>query len=138
MSKNSLKTKEEICHQNVARWTKKHDIFSRDVLIFPINDMLLKHWYLVIVLKPSSEYPTIALLDSYYPDGSASTHNIIIEDIKSYLHLEAKMKNKKFKHENVKITFPKVPQQQNNIDCGVFLLHYVEEIYRKVNFNKYL
>lgn len=37
-------------YKNVKRWTKKIDIFDKDILIVPIN--AFKHWFSVFVLRP--------------------------------------------------------------------------------------
>lgn len=39
-------------YKNVKRWTKKIDIFGKDILIVPIN--AFKHWFTVFVLRPHS------------------------------------------------------------------------------------
>lgn len=37
-------------YKNVARWTKRIDIFMREFLVFPIN--AFKHWFCIIILHP--------------------------------------------------------------------------------------
>lgn len=39
-------------YKNVKRWTKKIDIFGKDILIVPIN--AFKHWFSVMVLRPQT------------------------------------------------------------------------------------
>ncbi len=43
-----LKVKEN--YKNVKRWTKKLDIFEKEVLVFPIN--AFRHWFCILVLSP--------------------------------------------------------------------------------------
>lgn len=38
-------------YKNVKRWTKKIDIFAKDMLVFPIN--AFRHWFCIIVNRPS-------------------------------------------------------------------------------------
>jgi Ulp1 family protease len=37
-------------YKNVKRWTRRIDIFEKEVLVFPIN--AFRHWFTVIVLRP--------------------------------------------------------------------------------------
>ena len=47
-------TKRIVCENylNVKRWTRKDDIFSKDVLVFPIN--MFNHWFCVLVNNPGA------------------------------------------------------------------------------------
>ncbi len=37
-------------YENVKKWTNKVDIFEKDFLLFPIND--LNHWSLFLAIRP--------------------------------------------------------------------------------------
>lgn len=58
-------------YKNVARWTRKIDIFSRNILVFPIN--AFKHWFCIIIQRPgclldpnSTEKAEILYCDSMF------------------------------------------------------------------------
>ena len=38
-------------YKDVKRWTRRIDIFEKDILVFPIN--AFRHWYCILVLKPA-------------------------------------------------------------------------------------
>ena len=48
--KDKKTTYAEQCYDRVKSWTKKIDIFSKRMLIFPICDD--EHWYVMIVVNP--------------------------------------------------------------------------------------
>lgn len=58
----------------------------------------------------------------------------VIATLREYLHVEYKVKHKgatrDFTKNCVKGTVPKVPQQTNFTDCGLYVLQYVEEFFR--------
>ena len=56
----SAKTKR---HMRVRAWTKKVDLFSKDLVIFPICENN-SHWYLVTAVRPGKEDGFIFVLDS--------------------------------------------------------------------------
>ena len=37
-------------HDNVARWTKKVDLFQKQMLVIPVCQH--KHWFLILVINP--------------------------------------------------------------------------------------
>jgi Ulp1 family protease len=39
-------------YSQVQRWSKKDDVFRKDVLVFPIN--MFNHWFCVLVLQPGA------------------------------------------------------------------------------------
>jgi Ulp1 family protease len=45
-----VKEKVKENYKNVKRWTRKIDIFDKDILVFPIN--AFKHWFCLLVLNP--------------------------------------------------------------------------------------
>jgi len=149
--KNDTKTKAEKCYDQVKGWTKKIDIFEKRMLIFPICEE--SHWYLVIVCNPGhvlsqsrekdfeakrsyqQKYgetrgfnPFIMVLDSL-----GGSHSSAVSRIRSYLTFEyiAKRKiPKNFGKEKMSEKHPPIPLQPNSCDCGLFLLHYVELIFK--------
>uniref|UniRef100_A0A8C5GBC4 Ubiquitin-like protease family profile domain-containing protein n=1 Tax=Gouania willdenowi TaxID=441366 RepID=A0A8C5GBC4_GOUWI len=94
-------------YEGVKRWTKKVDLFSKDLLLVPVH--LQVHWCLVTV---DMSLKKISLYDSR---GIAFHENIL-----RYLMTEAKEKHQI----SFKDGWMNVPQQKNSNDCGVFILEY--------------
>ena len=142
---------EETYQKVLKRWTKDVDIFSKDFLIIPlIKD---SHWFLAILcyignlIPPKSEVlnvnnlrnqlpkPTIIFMDSLILQGVAGYRMEITKAIYKYLEQELNEKRKNVNSlpqwNNSSNFFlelhPKVPQQQNYYDCGLFVLEYIEK-----------
>jgi Ulp1 family protease len=43
-------TDSERKHMNVARWTKKTDLFKKQLIVIPVCKE--KHWFLILVINP--------------------------------------------------------------------------------------
>ena len=114
--------------RNIARWSRKIDIFAMKQLFFPIN-ISNTHWTLAVICVPNK---TI----SYYDSMSGSGRNYL-QGLMQWLKDEAvdqtkdaiKMKQRLGKSQEVVnadewklISQPRgqVPQQSNGFDCGVF------------------
>ncbi|CAJ0751135.1 20040_t:CDS:2 [Entrophospora sp. SA101] len=82
-------------YQGVSKWTKKVDIFSKDLLFVPIHNGA--HWSLCLV---DFQAFRIDYIDSMYGENANLDFNSWAE-------------NPRLK---------KVPQQKNSYDCGVFTL----------------
>jgi len=140
----------EQCYDRVKSWTKKMDIFSKKMLIFPICDD--EHWYVIIVCNPGQVLsqkkdkdfeqerrrqvklegrgcdPFLLVLDSL-----PNTHSTALNRIRSYLqfeHMEKKGLPLSFGKEKMEEKQPEIPYQPNSCDCGIFLLHYVELVFK--------
>ena len=106
-------------YTRVKRWTKDRDIFSYDLLIFPIFKS--RHWRLVVAKTNTKE---LVYLDSMGLDGTE-----ILESINQYL-VEEHLSKKQTPLDPTywsRIT-PKTPRQVNNDDCGVFLCAFAKLI----------
>uniref|UniRef100_H3DL84 Ubiquitin-like protease family profile domain-containing protein n=1 Tax=Tetraodon nigroviridis TaxID=99883 RepID=H3DL84_TETNG len=102
-------------YDGVKRWTKKVDLFSKTLLLFPIH--LEIHWSLITV---TMETKTISYYDS---QGIVFRHTT--ENIMKYLLSEAKEKEQASFQKGWKINIIKgIPHQKNDSDCGVFVLEY--------------
>ncbi|KAM4042017.1 sentrin-specific protease 5 [Anomaloglossus baeobatrachus] len=102
-------------YDGVKRWTKKVDLFKKNLLLIPIH--LQVHWALVGVNIPNK---TISFYDSQGLHLKFCTENIL-----KYLMTEAKEKNHPEFLQCWQTTVKKcIPQQKNDFDCGVFLLQY--------------
>lgn len=128
-------------------WTKGVDIFKKDYLFVPfIKD---KHWFLVILcniynLMPKVQTPssvagepkkaTIIFMNSLCNDNDSEMDLVVKSNVKAllkYLKWEFNEKNwncgpKVTRLSNYQILTPKVPQQPNLYDCGLFVLKYFE------------
>lgn len=75
--------------------------------------------------------PCILIFDSLIGSG----HSRVFTNLRHYLSQEwvCRMKNEKpklFDKSNMKGCYPKVPRQNNDCDCGVFLLQYAESFFK--------
>ncbi|XP_039614219.1 sentrin-specific protease 5 isoform X2 [Polypterus senegalus] len=102
-------------YEGVKRWTKKVDLFSKNLLLVPIH--LQIHWSLITVDIPNQN---IQLYDSQ------GIHiKFLLENIGKYILTEAKERNKPVFQKGWKTIQSKtIPQQKNDSDCGVFVLQY--------------
>jgi Ulp1 family protease len=137
----------------VCRWTKKVDIFSKALVLFPIFDD--SHWSLCVAVHPN-EFATSECINSRAVGNkscllfmdSLRMHNIefVGERITNYLSNEWKAKKGNIREGNIFKTMRKircnVPKQDNCYDCGIFTSRYIEEVLNKihlsdsVNFNE--
>ncbi|TNM88260.1 hypothetical protein fugu_006481 [Takifugu bimaculatus] len=109
-------------YDGVKRWTKKVDLFSKTLLLFPIH--LEIHWSLITV---TMETKTISYYDS---QGIVFRHTT--DNIMKYLLSEAKEKEQTAFQKGWKISIIKgIPHQKNDSDCGVFVLEYCRRLSMK-------
>ena len=135
----STESLEKTYHSVLKKWTKDIDIFAKDFLIIPlVKDA---HWFLIILcyigniiheesnqdIHSIKNKPTIIVMDSLNTNVARPE---ICKAIFLYLTFELKEKrglsiqiDKHF----FKELYPKVPQQQNYYDCGLFVLQYIEK-----------
>lgn len=122
----------------LRKWTKGLDVFSYDFLLVPIN--MNDHWKLAIICfsrfvvngeKCTLEtQPVILILDSMGTQNKSET--TLCNRLRRYLNEEWAEKTKEPKHptlnfDKMKLLCPKVPEQPNIIDCGVYLLKFAHE-----------
>jgi hypothetical protein len=134
-------------HLRVKGWTKNVNLFEKNMVIIPICEH--SHWYLVIAIRPglitipvgSEERvrkgePFIIVLDSMGGNKTAAVSNI-----RHYLAAEWKAKmcgeegdeeEFEFSSKEMKTVRPVKPEQENYSDCGIYLLHYIEHMFRSV------
>ncbi|KAK1168606.1 hypothetical protein AOXY_G9406 [Acipenser oxyrinchus oxyrinchus] len=102
-------------YEGVKRWTKKVDLFSKSLLLIPIH--LEIHWSLITVDMPNQHI-------QFY-DSQGIHFRYPVENILRYLLTEAKEKGKPIFQKGWKMIVSKcIPQQNNDSDCGVFVLQY--------------
>lgn len=102
-------------YNGVRRWTKKIDIFSKDMIIIPIHHGY--HWCLAII---NFKCKVITYYDSMGCPGDkclTTLHDYLIKE-----HLDKK-KTELEAPDDWKLisTMKKTPQQLNGFDCGVFV-----------------
>ncbi|KAI1308704.1 Sentrin-specific protease 7 [Halotydeus destructor] len=121
----------ERVHARVNKWTKSLDIFSKDFLVIPMNQSY--HWFLAIVYFPKIDQDSpkahIVYLDSLHQRDEKS----LMSDsriLRHYLQQEWRIKRNSTSDLECLRYGPQVPQQPNSSDCGVYLLHYVEELFK--------
>ncbi|ORY97584.1 hypothetical protein BCR43DRAFT_244477 [Syncephalastrum racemosum] len=126
----------EAGYQGVRSWTKKVDLFDKHALIIPVNEDF--HWYLIMVINPAAclssvsedSTPYICVLDSLTitvrrKERLAAYRNAC-NSITDYLRQVAQERKGEGLQRTPIIKRAAVPSQQNEFDCGVYLLHFVQ------------
>ncbi|XP_056278370.1 sentrin-specific protease 1 isoform X3 [Pseudoliparis swirei] len=106
----------------VRRWTKKMDIFSKDILLVPVH--LGVHWCLSVV-----DFRKKAIL---YFDSMGGNNDEACKMLFDYLQHESKDKKGKALETSGWTLHSKkrseIPQQMNGSDCGMFTCKYADYI----------
>ncbi|KAL0970029.1 hypothetical protein UPYG_G00236150 [Umbra pygmaea] len=106
-------------YDGVKRWTKNVDIFQKDLLLIPIH--LEVHWSLVSV-----DIPRRAIT---YFDSQRTLNRRCPKHIAKYLQAEAIKKDQRDFLEGWKGFFKmNVGRQNNDSDCGAFVLQYCKTL----------
>lgn len=108
----------------VRRWTKKMDVFAKDVLLIPVH--LGVHWCLAVV-----DFRKKAIM---YFDSMGNNNDEACSVLLDYLEQESKDK----KGVDLDVsgwtlhskTRSEIPQQMNGSDCGMFTCKYADYITR--------
>jgi hypothetical protein len=112
-----------INYAKVSRWTKDIDLFSFSTVIIPINYQL--HWTLAVI---NFNTGTIQYYDSLMGDRSNKAFaTSVCADLVEYLmveHLNKKNCHLGFSMDIDILLGCEIPQQDNSVDCGVFLCNY--------------
>lgn len=107
----------------LAKWTKKIDIFSKDVVLIPVNHSN-SHWTAAAINFRRKR------IESY--DSMGITRENVFKLLRSYLDSEHRNKKKKpfdfTGWENY--VLEDVPLQENGFDCGVFTCQFLEALSR--------
>ncbi|XP_068454762.1 sentrin-specific protease 1 [Clinocottus analis] len=106
----------------VRRWTKKMDIFSKDILLVPVH--LGVHWCLSVV-----DFRKKAIM---YFDSMGGNNDEACQMLFEYLQQESKdKKGEKMDTSDWTLHSKKrneIPQQMNGSDCGMFTCKYADYI----------
>ncbi|KAI8144955.1 Sentrin-specific protease 2 [Fennellomyces sp. T-0311] len=114
-------------YSKVRRWTKRVDVFSKDLLFVPIN--YAYHWTLGMI---DMKQKTIQVYDSL--NGA---HDATLKLLLKYLQEEHQdKKNAPFDTSAWKTMAAKgIPLQENMSDCGVFTCTFAERLSRNHPFD---
>ncbi|KAK1232586.1 hypothetical protein PQX77_004254 [Marasmius sp. AFHP31] len=107
----------------LAKWTKKIDIFSKDVILIPVNHNNM-HWTGAAINFRKKR------IESY--DSMNMERGRVFKMLRAYLDAEHKNKKKTpfdFSEWN-DYTSEETPQQENGFDCGVFTCQFLESLSR--------
>ncbi|XP_074449126.1 sentrin-specific protease 2-like [Larus michahellis] len=112
-------------YKAVGRWTRRVDLFNKDIILVPIN--LRLHWTLAVI---DTRKKTVKYYDSLGQGGDK-----ICETLLKYLQEESHEKR------NMELNVSEwtvhsmepheIPQQSNGSDCGVFICKYADYISRE-------
>ncbi|KII93665.1 hypothetical protein PLICRDRAFT_49686 [Plicaturopsis crispa FD-325 SS-3] len=107
----------------LAKWTKKFDLFSKDVILIPVNHNN-SHWTAAAINFRKKR------IESY--DSMNMYNRIVWKMLRGYLDAEHRNKKKKpFDWEGWEdYTNEDTPQQENGYDCGVFTCQFLESLSR--------
>ncbi|TBU64827.1 cysteine proteinase [Dichomitus squalens] len=107
----------------LAKWTKKIDIFSKDVILIPVNHSNA-HWTAAAINFRKKR------IESY--DSMGMARGEVFKVLRQYLDDEHRNKKKKpFDFTGWEdYTLPNTPQQENGYDCGVFTCQFLESLSR--------
>ncbi|PPQ63528.1 hypothetical protein CVT24_004756 [Panaeolus cyanescens] len=107
----------------LAKWTKKIDIFAKDVILIPVNHNNA-HWTAAAINFKQKR------LESY--DSMATLDQGVFKVLKSYVEAESLNKKKKpFDWDGWVDWAPETtPQQENGFDCGVFTCQILRAVSR--------
>lgn len=107
----------------LAKWTKKFDIFAKDIILIPINHNNA-HWTAAAINFRRKR------MESY--DSMNLERRMVFKKLRDYLDLEHR--NKKgtpFDFEDwIDYDPDDAPQQENGYDCGVFTCQFMESLSR--------
>ncbi|SPO20019.1 related to Sentrin-specific protease 1 [Ustilago trichophora] len=111
-------------YAGVKRWTRRIDIFSKDLILFPIN-LGNAHWVCGAINMRHHRF-------EYY-DSLGSYNARAFELMRMYVAEEARdKKGKEIDLRGWKDVFSdESPQQENGFDCGVFAAQTLEQISRR-------
>jgi len=102
-------------YKSVSRWTKKVDVFSKDLIIVPIH-VHGNHWTLAVINFKERRF-------EYY-DSLRGSAESILTNLRRWLEDES-LDKKKVPYDTSEWTEvvwkAKTPTQRNGFDCGVFM-----------------
>ncbi|XP_024384389.1 uncharacterized protein [Physcomitrium patens] len=138
---NSQKKKGEAYFSKLRKWTKGTNIFEKDYLFVPIHDKL--HWSLAIICFPGFDKGGQSERCIIHLDSMTHGHDSqrVFRLLRSYIVAEWKhsvetceneadectLSVQRLKADEIMCKKVPVPLQDNESDCGLFLLHYIQK-----------
>ncbi|KAI3450074.1 hypothetical protein Pfo_006739 [Paulownia fortunei] len=113
--------------ERVLTWIKKNNIFSKRYVFVPI--VLWSHWSLLIFchlgesIQSKTRTPCMLLLDSLHTLGPLRVEPLIRSLVLDLYKTEDRPENNDMV-QKIPLLVPKVPQQRNGEECGIFVLYY--------------
>lgn len=130
-------------YKKASSFTRKVNLFDKDFIFIPVCRS--GHWFLALIYnRPSlnEKRGMIFIVDSIvwsseedvFSSHSSREHEA--EMIRSFIRFEWLAKRgtgpiPEFSDKSLPLFYPKVPQQENGYDCGVFLLMFFEEFLKR-------
>lgn len=120
---------EEHSRDKVLGWINAQNIFSKKYVFVPI--LLWSHWSLLVFcnlsegLMSETRTPCMLLLDSLHEYGSPQKLEPLIRSFVLEIFDTGGRPEPQDMVENIPLLVPKVPQQRNDMDCGIFVLYYI-------------
>jgi len=119
---------EQGMQNRVRKWVKKTDIFKYQHVVIPVLENC--HWILAII-----SWPVLYVLDSL----NTNEPKRIAAIIRHFVQYEAQQKypeeNRVYNENTMPVIYPNCPKQQDNINCGVFILKFAENFAQKIASN---
>ncbi|KAK0465314.1 uncharacterized protein EV420DRAFT_1513860 [Desarmillaria tabescens] len=105
----------------LAKWTKKFDIFAKDMVLIPVNHNNM-HWTAAAINFRHKR------IESY--DSMNMNRQLVFKLLRHYLDAEHRNKKKKpFDFSGWEdYTLKDTPQQENGYDCGVFTCQFLQSL----------
>ncbi|CAG9538991.1 unnamed protein product [Cercopithifilaria johnstoni] len=121
----------------IQYWLEDEDIFDADFLVIPVNEY--NHWSLTIIsmssltVQLSISEPLIIIFDSQQSVELPCTEDIV-NTLKTFLLRASELSSRKenLLTKQIKTVIPKnLPQQENDVDCGLYMLEYAQRFLLK-------
>ncbi|KAG0566225.1 hypothetical protein KC19_7G047300 [Ceratodon purpureus] len=138
---SSQKKKGGADFSKLRKWTKGTNIFEKEYLFVPIHDKL--HWSLAIICFPGCDKGNCSERCIIHLDSMTHGHDCqrVFRLLRSYLVAEWKHSVdagdhegdecphtvQNLKNDDIPCRKVPVPLQDNESDCGLFLLHYIQK-----------
>jgi Ulp1 family protease len=106
----------------------KVKLYEKDFIFIPVNADI--HWMLFVVCFPSKQERCIMYCDSLGRQPSMDLYEVICKYLIERWRIEHPVAQQE--PPNFPIMTAKLPNQQNEHDCGVFLLQYVETLLQQI------
>ncbi|CAA7400711.1 unnamed protein product [Spirodela intermedia] len=112
----------------VLTWIKKKEIFSRKYVFVPI--VCWRHWSLLILyhfgesFRSRTTRPCMLLLDSLEKSNPRSLEPYITKFVSDIYNSEG-CEDNEHSISKIPLLVPKVLQQKNGEDCGIFVLYFI-------------